>query len=246
MKKGLFIILSVILLGELNAQTTQDQTPQEELKMVIDNYSSLEKFSMEIHYYIYKNHTATVFSEESIGIYQKQGNNLRVVQYGTEIVQNDKYVLVKDDSSEVMVLSKTKKDQNAGFNIEQMLLNYSKVEMLQSKKGGEEVLRLYFKNGLTEYEKMDVYINKKTHFINQLVVYYAKAYDVSEDPKKNDYQKPKIKMVYTKFNSKPVFSEDTFSVSKYIMINKSGKNKLKTKYSSYEFYDQTQQDAKQN
>jgi len=239
MKRQLFIILSAILLGTLNAQT-----PQEEIKKVIDNYYSLEAFSMEIHYYIYKNHTATVSSEESIGIYQKQGNNLRVVQYGTEIIQNDKYVLVKDDSSEVMVLSKTKKDQNANFNIEQILLNYSKVEMLQSNKEGEEVLRLYFKKGLTEYEKLDVYINKKTHFINQLVAYYAKAYDVSEDPNKSDYQKPKIKMVYTKFKSKPVFSADTFSVSKYIMINTSGKNKLKTKYSSYEFYDQTQQDAK--
>lgn len=47
-------------------------------------------------------------------------------------------------------------------------------------------------------------------------------------------------MVYTKFDTNPVFAKETFDISKYVNLNSKGKNTLKTKYSLYEFYDQTQ------
>ena len=234
------ITFSTILLLLLSI-TVMAQTPEKELDKVITKYKNLESYSINAHYYIYTSHTDIKPTEEAFGVYQKKGNKLRVKQYGTEFIQNDKYLVVKDDSTETIVLTMAQKEQNVALDMKQILAYYSKIETIKSKKNGQKSFRVFFKEGVnTEYQKADVYINGETYFLDEVVLYYTKIYDVSNNTNKTNYQRPKMRIVYTKIDINPVFAQEIFDVSKYITLNKAGKNILKSKYSSYEFYDQTQ------
>lgn len=223
------------------------QTPEKDLQKVIDTYTNLVNYSIDIQYSIYTSHNSIYPTEKAYGKYQKNGNNLRIEQYGTEFIRNNKYILVKDDSTKAIVLTDINQDENIVLDLKQVLSYYSKIEVLKAIKSTQNVLRVYFsKKTATEYEKADVYIDKTTNLIDEMVLYYARIYDVSTNPNKVDYQQPKMKMVYTKFDTKPIFDKNTFKVSKYIDLSSSTKNTLKTKYSSYEFYDQTQRNGKSN
>lgn len=235
-KNNIILVLFMIVSFSLVAQT-----PEKELDALVKKYNSLNNFSAKIHYFVYKGHNDIKASEEMYGFFDKENNKLRMAQYGTEIIQDGQYVLIKDDSASVIVISRAKKDQNVAFNIDQVLANYSKLEAITPRKATQTAFRVFFKSNInTEYEKAEVYINKTTHLIDEIVLFYAKTYDVSIDPLKTNYQKPKMRMVYTKFDTKPVFSKDTFDVTKYVTINTNGKIIVKTKYSAYEFHDQTQ------
>lgn len=237
MKKATSILLTLMM----GFSVVVGQTPEIEIKNVLQQYKTFVSINAAIHYYMYTSHSSTKITEEGFGIYQKQGDKLRVQQYGTEFIQNDKYILVKDDSSKAIVLTNAQKDQNTTFNVEKILSSYEKIEVIPSKKSGQKAFQIYFKQGASsEYEKAKIYFNEKTNILDEIVLYYGKAYDLSLDPKIRNYQKPKLRMVYTKFDTNPVFAKETFDISKYVNLNSKGKNTLKTKYSLYEFYDQTQ------
>ena len=154
------------------------------------------------------------------------------------MINDGKYVLIKDDSSKAMSLTNYQKGQETSFNIEQTLAHYDKIERLQLKNDNQKGYTIYFKKeSNSAYEKAKMYVNVTTNLLDEIVLYYKNPFDLSDNPRTHNYQKPKLRMVYTKVDTHPVFVKGTFSVSKY--INLKGKKALKKEYSSYEFYDQT-------
>lgn len=216
------------------------QTAQQEMQQVFEKYKSLNAFNISVQYFIYDNHYTTVVKEKALGSFQKEGEKFRSKQYGTEIIQNDNYTLVKDDSSKAMVLSKAQQKDSEAFDIQQTLANYKSIESISSKKKTQLAYRIIFNpDAGSEYEKAEVVVNAKTKLIQEIVFYYARIYDVSTDVNKTDFQQPKMRMVYTKVDTSPSFNNEVFNISKYVTFNVAGKNRLKKNYNSYAFYDQT-------
>lgn len=137
MKKATSILLTLMM----GFSVVVGQTPEIEIKNVLQQYKTFVSINAAIHYYMYTSHSSTKITEEGFGIYQKQGDKLRVQQYGTEFIQNDKYILVKDDSSKAIVLTNAQKDQNTTFNVEKILSSYEKIEVIPSKKVGKRPFR---------------------------------------------------------------------------------------------------------
>jgi hypothetical protein len=224
----------------LNSIFSSAQDAAKEITKVLEQYKALTTLDIEIHYYYYESHNAKTATEEALGFYQKEGEKLIIKQYGTEMINDGKYVLLKDDSSKVIGLDNAKKEPETTFNIEQTLAHYDRIEALQSNKERQKAYLIGFKKeGQSEYSKAIIYVNATTNLLDEIVLYYKKPFDLSTESRTNNYQKPKLRMVYTKVDTHPIFPKGTFSVSKYVEFNTKGKHTLKKQYSSYEFYDQT-------
>ena len=182
------------------------------------------------------------FETHFIEFYQKQNDNLRIVQYGTEIIQNSEHFLIKDDSLKMIILSGAQKTQENQINIHKFFRKFSRIEPINGKNKAQKGFRVYFENG--EYENAEIYIGKESNLIEETVLYYKKQFDVSEDPTKKVLQQPKMRMVYTKNDIAPTFLKNTFSIDRYITVNTAGKKVLKKQIRTYKLQDKTRINGK--
>jgi len=245
MRRLKHILILLVLLPLLGSAQFLAEGLQQEMDKVRDNYMALTRYEINVHYYIYTSHTATTASEESYGVYQKDNNKLRIKQHSVEMIQNDNYFLVKDDSAKVVVLAKADKQPKEGLDIAKLFKTFSRIELIKAKNKNQKGYRVYFGGGPSnEYEKAELYINKTTGLIDEAVVYYRKKFDMSTKPSKKEMQQPKMRMVYTKNDLSPKFLPSTFSVEKYVAVSTVGANTLKKQYSLYKFHDKTKTDGK--
>ena len=238
MKFRLFLVVFAVF----TALVSVAQTPAEDFDQVLHKYSALENFQIQVHYYIYASHEAYKPVEEAYGEFQKSGKKLRMQQYGTELIQDEAHTLIKDDSSKTIVFHPTSANSETSFDVQKTLSYYSKIEAIRARKAGQKAVVLYFKpkSGFA-YEKAEAYFNSKTNLLEEVTLYYSEQHNVSQDPKKPIFNQPRIRMVYTEFDTKPNFTDNTFSLSKYINFGAGGKHSVKAPYQSFEFYDQTSQ-----
>lgn len=216
---------------------------QQDAKAFLDKvkqyYRDLENMELKIDYHIYNNHNTAKITETAQGHYIKKGDAHYLKQYGTTMILVKDDLLVKDDSTKLIVWSKANRQSAKKMN--QMvagLENYTHVQELKKKNGNRHLALVIDPNKPSDIDKVEVEVDEETLRIKTMTLYYRKQFDVSDDPRKPVFKQPRMKIVYRYFSAIPNLKKNPFQLDQYLTTDSSGKKKLTAAYSTYEFIHQ--------
>lgn len=226
-----FVYILLLLTSPTIAQLDELRA---ELKHVVEANNSSNGMTMGVDYFMYKDHDSKDVYEHHRGYYHKKGSMFKNFIYGSLTIQNEDYMMVKDDSVQVIMLGKPVKNITPeGVEISKLLEHCSSVKILTPKRNGHKAFQLIFKaHPSIEYNKMDVYFNKK-HILEEIVLYHAMPVDYSKDPRKPDMHKSKMQIVYSKINVSANLTKADFDLRKYF-VKKNNKFIVTSEYRTYE------------
>lgn len=229
------LILVIALLA-----STQGIFAQSEAQILMDKvtqyYRGLENMELKMDYLIFNSHETQKITERAKGHFIKKGADQYLKQYGTTMIAVDNELLIKDDSTNMIVLSKMLPRNQEQFNQLMTTLDaYYQVKELTMSNGNRRLLLTMDAQKPSDIDKIEMEVNENTLQIKNMTFYYRKKYDVSDDPRKPIFKQPKMKLVYTYFNPDPSIKKDQFNLAKYIATDQTGKKTLTAQYNSYEF-----------
>jgi len=230
----LIIYISLLLFS--NILLSQKEALRKELKLVKQANNTLSGVSMDVDYYMYKDHDSKRVYEHHKGNYSKKENMFSNFIYGSLTVQNADYLMVKDDSAKVIMLGNTTASNYSSGTIDvEAVLRYCKeINHIASNKEGQKAFQLVFNSkSEIEFTKIDVYINGTTHLLDEMVLYYSNPVDYSKDPKHPDFHLSKMQIVYSNVKIAARLSNRNFSLVKYVDFTQSEVT-LQPAYKTYE------------
>jgi hypothetical protein len=74
----------------------------------------------------------------------------------------------------------------------------------------------YFQTKLSEFEKVVFKIHRNSNRISQIDYYYDTEINFSKDPKKKEFDKPHLKILFSNFNSSPSIESNLFNLESYV------------------------------
>jgi len=208
-------------------------------------------YAVEAEYLFFTSHTAVDYSERHILSIKKSGNQLRINQFGVEIIYTNQYMLMLDRVGKVIALdSRIKPEANNTKNtldgelvgqFAEALEEWSKQlnmdapnedDMYQVSymgiKKGKKIYKVEYKYG--EHEKIIIHINEKTNQIEKQILFYRDPVQTEEGV----FSKVRVEVNILKQTSGTEVNKDTFDITNYVSIQKDGTAKLLGKY--HDFY----------
>jgi len=213
----------VLLLSLLSFQSEGDETEKgvSKLKSCITRYLDIERFSMDVEYSMFT--VGSGFNnpiEKGKGKMITQNGKVYQEELNTVTIANDKYLIKVNNKSKVISVAKNSKQGISSKYVQlDSMLNY--IEMAREIDGGYEY---YFKYG--SIKKVDILFDSNG-LIKTFRSYYRKQMNLG-----NGFVQVVSQIRYLNFNLKPVITEHTFSLSKYVQI-KNGQIFLKADYKDY-------------
>lgn len=209
------------------------------LDKVIEYYRGLQNMELKMDYLIYNDHTTQQIAEMAKGHYIKKGKNHYLKRYGTTMILMQNDLLIRDDSTQMIVLSKVVQNEVQDMNqFTSKLAGYELVSESKRTKGERYFVLKMPDNKVADIRTVEVSVNEKTLQIKNMTLYYSKQFDVSEDPRKPIFKQPRMKLVYWHFDDDPTPPHDLFELDQYVTIDQEGNKKLTAQYQSYEFIHQ--------
>ncbi len=198
------------------------------LEKVTQYYHEIEDIELKMNYFIYDSHTTQKVTETTTGHYIKKGDAYYLKQYGTTMILVNNDLLVKDDSTKMIVLSKTEAKAKERMNqLTASLAAYDKVKELKSRNGNRYIALITAPETPSDIHEVRLEIDEKTLQIKNMTLFYRRQYDVSNDPGKPVFKQPRMHIVYQYFNTHPELKENPFELSQYLTIDSSGNKKIK-------------------
>lgn len=219
-----FYLLTILTLLSFNvlAQTSTEKLVVKELEALKDKYKSLDNFSVDVHYSLFKSKEAVAIEKLSANLTKKGTNQL--LKSGKHItLSTDKLVLTIDHEQKIMVIQDV--ILNQGLNplsldvseVLDMAIDYQKLDNL--KKGQLGYRFLFYDN---QYKSIDIIYNSSTYFLEQTVLIF-------------NAERGKIQIDYKNLKQGLNLPSGFFSTDKYF-IEKTDKIELTNTYASYELY----------
>ncbi len=233
MFRGFFLPVFLIVANTLFSQNAKEDF--EKMNKAFD----VKALSMKIRYDLYKNKDTKILFQKEVAEL-KQSGNLKWMKIGKmETLETDKYSLLIDHGAkEISLLGKSLNQQNEKnsnpfkMNLDSLLKICEKVEF-KNENENQNSYELVFPN--SEYNKVKVVYNKKTFFIEKLIMYYDEKRKLDEN-KKEEKEAPRMEILCSEINTNPSFSDTDFTSDKYIEKTVNGKWIAKALYSSYEVH----------
>jgi hypothetical protein len=196
------------------------QTAKEDFAKINNAYVNNSQLSMKVKYELYKNNLAKEVFQVETGEIKRNGNNKYTKIGNIETIENDKYrVIVDHDDKNISLLSTItvadetpKKEELYLVNLEKMLAICSKVEFKEENKVQNSYL-LMLPN--EEYSEIKIIVNKKTFFIEKMILYYSKEQNI-EDKEDGSKEPPRMEISYYDFNLKPQYTDADFTYYKFL------------------------------
>lgn len=197
--------------------------------------------SMKMHYALFEDHQSSTPMETHIGRYLRSGKqNFKMEVYGTLTIQNKEVILVKDDSNNVIMVSRPNPSNYfklPGVDLEKVIGQCNAV----TKFGSDSTLnsfRVELTGSSKENEKLEMHFNRSTGMLVKMTVYMKlpAIWDplTGKEVKKN----PRLEVSYLDIDLNNSIPESLFSTTAYIQkVN--GKWSAGKNFSDYEFLDQT-------
>ena len=220
MKAVRIIILITVL---CNCYDTQGQDFKKDIESINATYHSATRFQMEMDYHLYPSHQSTnIFeSTSALMIRDKQGYYAKMFEQETMI--NERYVILVDHDSKLFMIDR----MQAGRRYDRepgMITNDSLLRQLQELtdsfqpaigevKSSPGAYLISFNYG--ELEQMEIQFDPAAHLFKKVVLYYRQALPILED---QPPQKPRLEIIYRKFNPDPNIPPAYFSEKKYAEI----------------------------
>ncbi len=216
-----------------------------ELVILIDAVKKADNqragISMNAYYKLFENHSTTKLEDAHKGYYSKMGKeNFKLDLYGTTTIRNKEFLFIKDDSNQVIIISRAEKNhiKDPKGDCEKFLKKATEIRKLENTFFGIG-FAITYKNPEGDNEKFEMYIDPIKKNITRLVFYYHQP--LMYDSQTGTYQrkKPRLEINYAEIIHNPDFPKDEFSFSKILSRDKNGKWTIKAPYSEYELVDQT-------
>jgi hypothetical protein len=211
------------------------------LTNIHEAYERYPNLKMDLQYAVYRTHSATEPVEVEQGTYAKSGEQFRFELSGVITVCTGTQTLQKDAPGKVIVVA----NQNGlptqnGFSVSEMITAGGKPSALPNKGDLKGVLINFKGLAKSEISKAELYYNPKTFLVTEMVLYYKKALDFSDDYRTQDKSVPKMVIKYLNTDTKPVFKPGTFALTSFVKQSESG-FELSKAHADYELIDLTAQ-----
>ena len=210
-----------------------------QFELVNKKLKGLSIYSMETDYLIYKGHSSVLPVEKTQAVTHRKGKLLFYQQIAeVTTIQNERIRLIKDDSSQAMVVLPVTPDVSAEMNIDinKALQQTSSVNLIR-ETNTESAFRLNFENKKMEYKAVEVYIDLRKNMLSKISVMYGNL-NFAQSADKKDLAPGKMDIVIKSFTENPSIDNKYFSTDKYIrMVN--GKWQATEAYKDYVLIDQS-------
>lgn len=213
------------------------QDIQEDLKRIQQANVSLLKVEMVLDYHLYKGHSAKQLVETSTGMFKRDGNKYFMDFYGIITLQSDRYLLSINKTAKTILLNEAKPmaQEYLNFDLESFFSNNYHSKSINQGNG----YRVITPQSISmEYDSLDIYFDKESFYVSKFIFYYHHAIDFGSNPNDPDLGKARLEITYSKLDTSPNFSKDTFSIKRFITFDGKQKAVLK-QYQTYRFIDQT-------
>ncbi len=217
MEKNLIIYLNFLLPVFLMGQTSS-----EVFEGVSKQFSSNKPLQFDTKYSLYKSADSKIATQSYNGFFRKNDSNEIYLKIDkTEFLNTTKYSIKANHLEKAMVVSKNQKFALGNFDINQ-LLSYCTINSFKDYKSYWEIVLLNRPLTGLEYSKIVLLIDK-SYKIKKQVFYYNTQINFSKDYRKQDFSNPRLEIVYSNYNNKPV-SQALLSSETFFTI--SNKNKI--------------------
>ena len=228
-----FIFSMAILL--LIAANGQSQIAKEDFAAINKAYVTNSHLSMKVKYELYKNKTVNEVFQVETGEIKRNGNNKNTRIGNMETIENEKYRLIVDhEDKNISLLGiitlpgvAVQKEDLYLVNLEKMLAVCSKVEF-KEENNDQNSYRLQLP--MEEYDEIKITYNKKTFFIEKMILYYQEAQNLEE--RGGLKEPPRMEISYYDFNMDPRFTEADFTYHRFLE-KRNGKLMGTTAYKTY-------------
>lgn len=233
-----FSIRLLILVMFISVQGNA-QNAKADILRINDAYSKFHDMSMNITYHVFLNYTAVIPYETEVGFY-RQHDNLRYSKLKEiESLQNKDYLIVADNEQKRIVVGNPVKFNPAKItllNLDTALATCSSVNYLTSENGQTGYQMTFKANIVSEFDKVELYFNKKTYVVEKIVFFYRQKIKLSSETDAIA-DRPKLEITFSKFDFQKNTDMDAFSEKKFIEKN-NGKYIASTTYKGYQIIDQ--------
>jgi hypothetical protein len=204
MKKPLVTLLLASIALCLHAQNFKER-----LETMKREYGEIDKVSIQMSINVYENPDGTQPLYDQVATIKRDGENYFYRFDRTEMLMNEKYLLVVDETSRQMMCTSRSVKKEKKFidpiqaNLDSLLTFYEP-PILVSKDGNLERYRLVHKNG--SIRAMELFLDTSANIMTRIDYYYSEGH----------YARIEFKL----FDRTPVFAKDDFSENKYVRMEK--------------------------
>jgi outer membrane lipoprotein-sorting protein len=226
MKAIIFSLFLIISIGEVQAQSIQ-----EDFNKMLEAYKDVKNLYVEMENRVYKGND---LEKESSSIIRKKGNNYLYSLSEHAMLINDDYVVLVDKRNYNIVFDKFTSEQADRLNKVQMpiqedlLAAYPKINYLGTKNN---LKHYHLENDKEQIYKMDLFFDANTGFVKRAVYYHNPKLIAGNMRSEID-----LKVI----NTKPAFSEKTFSETQFVVIE-DGQGTAARAYTKYSVRNATKQ-----
>jgi hypothetical protein len=237
MKVSAFIIwIFLINYGELSCQNAN-----EDFTKVNSNLLAAKNLLIETEYRVYPNHSSKQAKEISHGVLKQKGDKIYQSISTLQSLVNEKISIHIDTSDKILVLADPinideQKKQALQFDLKDMLDKCKSVTYREEKKG-VGIYQLEYKEDInTEFDRCEIFIDKKTFFVTKLIIYYNHVLDSDDDILEGKEESPRLEITFTKIDASPKFKDSIFDEDRFIE-RKGGKILAASAYKDFKIID---------
>lgn len=234
-KQYCFCLLFCILFFPAAAQNAK-----QDILKINETYSSIKDLSMDITYTVFPSSKSKVALETHTGCFKQHGDMKYSRLKEVEAVHNNNYSLVIDNEDKLIVVAnpaKSNMSEITMIDLDKSLSQCASIDFLGTI-GSLSGYKLMFKqNVVSEYDAVELYFNKKSFFVEKLVIYYRQKVKLNEEDPNAVKDKPRLEIVFSNTNLKTIADITLFSEERFIE-KKKGKYYPTSAYNSYQLIDQ--------
>jgi hypothetical protein len=199
---------------------TYAQTAAEDFAQMNTNLSA-DDLIIETQYRVFESHLSQAPREVSYGILKQRGNQYYQRISSLQSLVNERLSIYIDTVEKILVVSdpvnlQEEKKKAMQVDLVQSLSNCQTVTYYPTGKN-TGIYSLVFKESVeTEFEKVDVYIDKKLFLPTKIILYYNETMDLSDDGKGKEENTPRLEITFTKINTNPSFQKSDFEEERFI------------------------------
>jgi hypothetical protein len=216
-------IISIII-GLCYCGIVQGQDFKQDIEKINATYQSATRFQMEMDYNLYVSHHSTKVYESTSALIFKDKYGYYSKMFEQEMIINKDYVILLDHDSELFMIDRFQQSQINKAEQELIsndsLMNLLKTMITETSPAIQEVKAspgkyiVIYNYG--ELEKMELNFNTTSYQFEKVIMYYRDAMPILD---KQSPQKPRLEIVYRKFDTDPIIPNDLFSEKKYARID---------------------------
>ncbi len=220
---------------------TQDL--KKDLDQMRRQYEQIDAFELHLAYLAYEDHQSSKVQDQTEAVYIKKGNQYYTRVYSVETLVNERYVIALDHTEKLFMIDRRPKDgskvemntDGLGNVIDELAAKIEQGGPVIARKeyaespGGLATHTIWFNQG--PYTKQEITYKKSSYLLQKNTVYFREEQEMEEG---KPLTKPRLEMVYRKFDESPALSPDFFSEERFVSIVPNKSLKLKLKYTGYQ------------